>query len=308
VLARHAESLYWIGRYVERADGTARILDAAVHRLLEDVTVDVDRAARDLLGVLGVVPQPGAVLDIAALTELVARSDAASGSIASSIARAREHACRAREAVPAELGRCLDGRWLAPPEQPGPAFLPDVECRAATFAGMAASTMSRDDSWRFLLLGHSVERADMVVRLLLSRIADRVSAPGWLTVLRCAGARDTYLRTYPGPVDAARVAQFLVLDRLFPRSVFHALRQAESCLEQLDRRPAVRVGTTAEAARLLGRARSELEFLRPDELLDDLPGRLLALQERLRDVGGAIAVEYFHAATWVACSPSEVRA
>ena len=53
MLARNAESLYWIGRYVERADDTARILDVSVHQLLEDATVDVDRAARTLLGVLG---------------------------------------------------------------------------------------------------------------------------------------------------------------------------------------------------------------------------------------------------------------
>ena len=69
------------------------------------------------------------------------------------------------------------------------------------------------------------------------------------------------------------------MDRLFPRSVFHALRQAETCLIELDNRPTVRIGAKAEALRLLGRARSELEFLRPDELLDDLPAQLTGLQE-----------------------------
>ena len=58
MLARNAESLYWIGRYVERADDTARILDVSVHQLLEDATVDADAAARILLGVLGSTP-PG---------------------------------------------------------------------------------------------------------------------------------------------------------------------------------------------------------------------------------------------------------
>jgi uncharacterized alpha-E superfamily protein len=157
------------------------------------------------------------------------------------------------------------------------AFFSYVEDRAAMFSGLAASTMSRDDSWRFLLLGRSVERVDMVVRLLLSRVSDRMSSPGWIAVLRSAGAQDTYLRTYRGAVDAGRVVEFLLMDRLFPRSVFHALRQAELCLSELDNRPVTRIGARAEALRLLGRARSEQEFLRPEELLDDLPSQLLGL-------------------------------
>jgi Uncharacterized protein conserved in bacteria len=174
------------------------------------------------------------------------------------------------------------------------------------FSGLAASTMSRDDSWRFYLLGRSVERVDMIVRLLLSRVSDRMSSPGWLTVLRSAGAADTYLRTYRGALDAGRVVQFLLLDRLFPRSVFHALRQAELCLTDLDHRPTARIGAKAEALRLLGRARSELEFLRPEELLDDLPAQLMGLQACIRDVGEAVSLQYFHAAPWVAWTAPEV--
>jgi uncharacterized alpha-E superfamily protein len=166
--------------------------------------------------------------------------------------------------------------------------------------------MSRDDGWRFLVLGRSVERVDMIVRLLLSRVADKASSPGWVTVLRSAGAHDTYLRTYRGALDASRVVQFLLLDRLFPRSVFHALRQAEACLEQLDHQPTVRVGARAEALRLLGRARSDLEFLRPHDLLDDLPRRLKALQGTVRDVGEAVSQQYFHTAPWVAWTNAEV--
>jgi uncharacterized alpha-E superfamily protein len=68
----------------------------------------------------------------------------------------------------------------------------------------------------------------------------------------------------------------------------------------------VRIGAKAEALRLLGRARSELEFLRPDELLDDLPAQLTGLQETIRDVGEAVSLQYFHAAPWVAWTAPEV--
>ena len=71
MLARNAESLYWIGRYVERADDTARILDVSVHQLLEDATVDADGESRTLLSVLGITPPDGTHLDVWGLTELV---------------------------------------------------------------------------------------------------------------------------------------------------------------------------------------------------------------------------------------------
>ncbi|HEY0449101.1 alpha-E domain-containing protein [Actinophytocola sp.] len=307
MLARNAESLYWIGRYVERADDTARILDVSVHHLLEDATVDPDASSRQLLGVLGITPPKGESLDVRPLTDLVAFSGEHAGSIVSSISSARENARVAREVVSTELWECINAMWNAVPDRQRAAkrlgpheFFSFVEERAAMFAGLADSTMSRDDGWRFLVLGRSVERVDMVVRLLMSRAGDKPSSPGWVTVLRSAGAHDTYLRTYRGALDSGRVVQFLLLDRLFPRSVFYALRQAEAVLEQLDLRPTVRVGAKGEAIRLLGKARSDLEFLRDDELLDDLTTRLAGLQKTVRDVGEAVALQYFHAVPWVA--------
>jgi uncharacterized alpha-E superfamily protein len=313
MLARNAESLYWIGRYVERADDTARILDVSVHQLLEDATVNPDATSRELLAVLGIKPPNGDTLDVWSLTELVAYSEEHAGSIVSSVTSARENTRGAREVVSTEMWECLNAMYNAVPErqryarQVGPhAFFSFVEDRAAMFAGLADSTMSRDDGWRFLVLGRSVERVDMIVRLLMSRVGDKASSPGWVTVLRSAGAHDTYLRTYRGALDAARVVQFMLLDRLFPRSVFYSLKQAESCLEQLDHQPDVRVGARAEALRLLGKARSDLEFLRPADLLENLPRMLRGLQETVREVGEAVSQQYFHTAPWVAWTNAEV--
>jgi uncharacterized alpha-E superfamily protein len=179
-------------------------------------------------------------------------------------------------------------------------FLSFVEGRAAMFAGLADSTLSRDDGYRFMMLGRAIERVDMTVRLLLARVGDSASSPAWVTVLRSAGAHDTYLRTYRGVLDAGRVVEFMLLDRLFPRSVFYSLRLAERHLDELHNRPHDRIGATGEAQRLLGRARSELEFLQPGLLLDSLEVRLAGLQRSCRDIGEALALEYFHAAPWVA--------
>ena len=315
MLARNAESLYWIGRYVERADDTARILDVSVHQLLEDATVKADAESRQLLSVLGIEPPEGTTLDVWSLTELVAYSAGNAGSIVASVTSARENTRGAREVVSTEMWECLNSMWNAVPErqryarQVGPhAFFSFVEERAAMFAGLADSTMSRDDGWRFLVLGRSVERVDMIVRLLLSRCGDKANSPGWVTVLRSAGAHDTYLRTYRGALDASRVVQFLLLDRLFPRSVFHALSQAEACLRDLQHQPGKRLGATAEASRLLGKARSDLEFVRVSELMEDLPRRLKSLQGTVRDVGEAVSHQYFHTVPWVAWTNAEVSA
>ncbi len=307
MLARNAESLYWIGRYVERADDTARILDVTVHQLLEDSSVDPDLASRTLLRVLGIEP-PAAPLDMWSLTDLVAfgRGDG-QNSIVESISAARENARGAREVTSTEMWECLNTTYNALSERERAArrlgpheFLSFVEGRAAMFAGLADSTLSRDDGYRFMMLGRAIERVDMTVRLLLARVGDSASSPAWVTVLRSAGAHDTYLRTYRGVLDAGRVVEFMLLDRLFPRSVFYSLRLAERHLDELHNRPHDRVGATGEAQRLLGRARSELEFLQPGLLLDSLEARLAGLQRSCREIGEALALEYFHAAPWVA--------
>lgn len=174
MLARNAESLYWIGRYVERADDTARILDVTVHQLLEDSSVDPDVASRTLLRVLGIDP-PARRLDVWSLTDIVAFSrDSGGNSIVDSISAARENARGAREVTSTEIWECLNTTYNALAERERAAkrlgpheFLSYVEGRAAMFAGLADSTLSRDDGYRFMVLGRAIERVDMTVRLLL---------------------------------------------------------------------------------------------------------------------------------------------
>ncbi|MGW0182326.1 alpha-E domain-containing protein [Nocardia sp. NPDC003345] len=313
MLARNAESLFWIGRYVERADDTARILDVTVHQLLEDATVDPDRAARVLLRVLGIEQPPGR-LDVWSLTELVAFDRKQPGSIVSSISAARENARGAREVTSTELWECLNtayhglGGAIRAARELGPyEFFRYIEDRAAMFAGQADSTLSRDDGYRFLLLGRSLERVDMTVRLLLSRGGEPGDSPAWVSVLRSAGAHDSYLRTHRGALDARLVAEFILLDRLFPRSVFRSVRLAENYLRELDQLPDGSRGARNEAQRLLGQARSELEFLPPGVLLEDLRHRLGALQQTCHEVTEAVAMQYFHAAPWVTWTDARRR-
>lgn len=170
------------------------------------------------------------------------------------------------------------------------------------FAGMLDGSMPRDDSWRFLVLGRSLERVDMTARLLRARAVQSGTSSDWVGLLRCCSAHEAYLRGYRAAVEPERVVEFLVLDRLFPRSVYAALAQAERCLADLDP-SAGRTGLVDDARRFLGRARTDLEYRTSDELLDDLPQLLDMLQRTVAQAGDALSSRYFHrgaAVSWTA--------
>jgi uncharacterized alpha-E superfamily protein len=303
MLSRIAESLFWIGRYVERADDTARILDAFLAQVLEDPWVDEDAACRSLLAILGSAPPHDGRLSTGDVLELLGFDDENPSSIAGSLSSARENARGARETVSSEMWECLNVTWHALPsrrvsaEHLGPAvFLGFVRERAAVLTGLAESTMSRDDGWRFLVLGRNLERVDMTARLLsiqtISSHSGDVPTNQWRTVLRACGADESFLRTHGGDVVAQRVAEFLLLDRLFPRSALHALTEAEECLEAL--KPATeRAGMADPARRPVGQARTRLEYADAATLLDDLQDHLLALQQACAGASAAITARYF---------------
>jgi uncharacterized alpha-E superfamily protein len=309
VLTRIAESLYWFGRYVERAEDTARILDVHYHLLLEDPDVDEEAACRALLEVMGVAAQPDSVsLDADGVTRLLAYDPTYGGSIVGAITAAWENARGAREAVSAETWRCVNATYNALPDAREMAeghsphtFFDWIKERSAILVGLAESTMSRDDGWRFLVLGRSIERVDMTTRLLSARHREGWGTAGWITTLRCCSAHEAYLRTYQQAVDASLAAEFLLLDRLFPRSLFHALSTAEQCLAQLDPRSG-RTGLEDEARRTLGRARTGLEFGGRDELLAHLPERLTEIQMLCGRAARAVASRYFGQTQQVAWS------
>ena len=305
MLSRIAESLYWIGRYVERAEDTARILDVHLHHLLEDASVEEESACRALLNVMGARSPEGA--DAIRVTQILAFDREDRCSIVGSLTGARENASGAREALSSEMWECLNATYHALPVQIGLAsglaphsFFRFVKERAAIMAGLADTTMSRDDGWRFLVLGRSLERIDMTTRLLLARCAEPSGSPEWINTLRSCSAHEAFLRTYRRAVDASLVAEFLLLDRLFPRSAFHAITVAERCLAELEP-AATRTGLEDEARRILGRARTELEFMHGSELFDDLPEHLRALQSACARAGEAVAERFFRqsaAVTW----------
>lgn len=298
MLSRIAESLFWTGRYLERAEDTARVLDAHLHQMLEASPVDETTACRALLEVMEVKVPDDVQPDAELVTHVLAFDDTEPSSITSSIRAARDAARSAREAISSEMWECLNSTYNGLREQRrmaeavGPSgFFRYVRTQGAALAGLADSSMSRDDGWRFLVLGRAIERVDMTARLLTVRYASNTSSADWVTTLRCSSAHEAYLRTYRRAVDGSLVIEFLLLDRLFPRSVMHSLTLAERILVELDL-DAGQVGGS-EVRRLLGRARTELEYREVGELLGDLSGHLERLQELVAAASEAIGRRFF---------------
>lgn len=296
MLSRIAESLFWIGRYIERSDGTARILDVHLQLLLEDPWIEENLACRSLLSVMGAeVPEDREISRADVLTLLaVDRSEPAS--IAYSLGAARENARRAREIVSSELWECLNTtRARMPRKVAGDKvheFFGWVRERSALAVGIIESATSRDEAWQFFTLGRSIERADMTARLLATRSLTEASGPSWTTILRSCGAYEAYLRTYRGVPSAKNAAEFLLLDRLFPRSILFSVRRAEACMRDIDPR-ADRSGTSDQAQRLLGQIRSQLEYRPIVEILDDLPQHMDSVQLATSAASEAIRQRYF---------------
>lgn len=294
MLSRIAEALFWIGRYVERADDTARILDVHLQVLLEDSWIDEDLACRSLLSVMG-TDAPEGWVGRGKVVELLVDDEANPSSIVGALGAARHNARGARETVSSEMWQVLNTAWT---ELPGVRrdsvslydLLAWVRERAAMVAGVADATMSHDDCWHFLVLGRSLERADMTARLVATRSI--AGGPSWTHLMRSCGAYQAFLRTYRGAGGDENAAEFLLLDRLFPRSVYAALVTAESALQHLDPVRG-RSGVPQRARRVIGRVRTGLEYRGAAELLADLPEEMDRIQRACSEASDAVLRRYF---------------
>jgi uncharacterized alpha-E superfamily protein len=297
VLSRIAESLYWIGRYLERAEDTSRLLDVQLHLSVEDPVIDARASADRLLTVMGIDHEGPATEDLV-LRRLCHDPDSPA-SIVSALKGARESARRSRETVSTEMWEAINTTWYAVQRgelakvRPALAFR-WVRERCAVITATADGTMSHDQGWYFLVLGRSLERIDMTARLAASA-ATGPAATAWSSTLRACGAHHAFVRGHHDQDSDSEAAEFLLLDRLFPRSIVHTLDTAMDALDRLT--PPERRGLTEdEVARTLGRARAELEYRTRGEVLLDLPERMAELQITCARANAAISARYFEGA------------
>ncbi len=259
MLSRIAESFFWLGRYLERAEATARMVAEHHQLLVEDQSVSDDVACAVLLDALS-LPHDGVTTGHALVLATVGTEDQRS-TIVGAVSSARDNARAIRDSLSVDTYEALNAahmdlsRGLALRGSPGVALYKVLE-RLLVVNGVIDWTMPRDEAYRFMCLGMEIERIDMIGRLLAVRHDQLWPTAGPLATLRSAGALSAFSRT-GAPINGESVRQFLVLDATFPRSMRSCATDAEEAVRSLDR---LGIGDGGALLREVGMLRSSLEY------------------------------------------------
>jgi len=281
MLSRVADAFYWMGRYLERAEHSARVLDVYLGLTLDDPT---DMVGRTLLAGLGSAsavstPAPKTPAD-PDTTRIDPRHLAA---IMSSVVAARENARQIREQISSEMWEQVNRTYLEVREagrvstdalDPGP-LLRAVVDGSHLFKGVTSGTLSRDEGWHFIQLGRHIERASTTSSMLevcfadeeLAHVeAERAPSPAdFAGLLRACAAFEAYCRFYTADFRAERLAEFLLLNAECPRSVRFDVDRIEESLAAIAR--SLGRQATSRPDRFAGRLRAKLSFSQIDEIM-----------------------------------------
>ncbi|MDR3507298.1 MAG: alpha-E domain-containing protein [Caulobacteraceae bacterium] len=278
MLARVADSLYWIGRYIERAEHLCRISEVMLTATLDD-NESATEVARIALAAIGDHEESEEILTpVEQVRNLLFDRDDL-GSVGASLSRARENARQVRDQITTETWERLNILYLrvtgpyAEQEfaQSASTYLHGIIADLHLFKGAADATMSHGEGWRFLLLGVHLERAQRIARLLDVCFGDHAGPTpmtdhlAQMAVLRMACALEPYLRVYTAEIHPLYVLQYLLFDEDFPRSIRFSTARIQEYLDKLA--PRSTVVSRAGPERLAGRLNARLEFADLDETL-----------------------------------------
>jgi uncharacterized alpha-E superfamily protein len=282
MLSRGAESLYWMSRYLERAEHTARLIDVDFQlRLDQSPEAGAGRWWR-LLEALQAPPPEDGKIDATTLTHILTLDKTNSSSIISCVASARENLRQVREQCSSAMWEQLNRLYLqVNSTASGEAwllhssvFFKAVREGAHLFQGLTDSTMSQGEGWQYIQLGRFVERTDSVARLIgtyFSRLPDSPDQAAeseeyleWVGLLKSCAAFEAYCKKYTAELRPQRVAEFLLLNPEFPHSVRFSVDKVHAALRaiaELTERKA------EQPVRLAGRLSATLGFSQIDEVM-----------------------------------------
>lgn len=310
MLSRVADSIYWMSRYIERAENVARFIDATYQMML-DLPAG-DEQWEPLVKASGDYEPFKRQYDGATRENVIfflTFDSKNPNSILSCLRAARENGRSVREYISPEMWQQLNIFYLlvqeaanAQRQVPSPDFFAQITQASQTFVGVTEGTMSHGPGWNFALLGRLLERADKTSRILDVKyyiILPSVSYVGstydnilWTALLRSASAYEGYRKRY-GRIDPEKIVAFLLLDTFFPRSVHHCLIHANNALHRVTNTPMGRFANPAE--RHLGRLLADVDFADVAEIMDSgLHQFLDQVQLQINQTGGAIQQAFFN--------------
>ncbi len=301
MLSRVADSLYWMSRYLERAEHTTRLLDVNLSLMLDESPTNSDHRWLRLLQAMGNPKRVKWEGNPYALASTLTFDLDLKSSVLSCIVGARENARHVREQISTEQWQRLNSLYLdatrpehrtvleigspeASSEVPS-AFLQLVLEAIHQFQGITDSTMSHGEGWQFIQVGRFLERASETAKLLEAYHNDLWAQPehgstetnvesnqylAWMGLLRSATAFEAYCKVYTADLTPERILEFLLLNDEFPHSLRFSIESVEGALESIhtksgSKNPKARA---EELQRLSGRLSAQLGFANVDELLN----------------------------------------
>ena len=305
MLARAAEKLYWMARYLERAENTARLINSTTHMLL-DLPPGASFGWTNLIEVAGLdnafhQHYPEANED--AIMRFLIEDNRNPSSILSCVQYARENTRTLREVLPAEMWERINSLYLYLRDNAACRSRRDrymvlnnvIEQRHA-IVGLVSGTMAHDLAYHIIKLGRNIERADMTTRIIDINSAVRLPQDAvlreitqeriWMSTLNSLSAYQTYRRLISMHVHSDEVVHFLLHDLRFPRSVEHCLGEIESCLKLMPESQSVQA--------IIARFHSENRKNFDSTDVQALHNHLDDLQEKLAEVHTELAYRYFN--------------
>jgi uncharacterized alpha-E superfamily protein len=311
MLSRVADSIFWMSRYVERAENVARFIDVNLNLSL-DLGPEMDRQWDPLIFTTGDQEQFYKTFGQATqenVIQFLAFDDKNPNSIISCLRSARENARTVREMISSQMWEELnkfflmvrsaksDKQVLESPFE----FFTQIKLAGYLLEGVTFGTMSHGEAWNFGRMGRLLERADKTSRildvkyyLLLPSAADvgtPVDMNQWSALLKSASALEMYRKKY-GRLSPKNVVEFLILNRDFPRAMHFCLLRAEQSLLAITGGTSGTFRTKAEQR--IGRLRSELDYLHIDEIIENgLHEFIDRFQQEVNEAGQAISETFF---------------
>ncbi len=308
MLSRTADHLFWMARYTERAENTARMLDVNIQtQLLPQSAEAAEQSWRAVLGISELQPAFDAkygILTRRDVIDFMVRDPMNPSSIASCLTSARENARAVRGTLTTEVWETLNTSWLdmnqllkdGVLERDPAEFFEWVKHRSHLSRGVTIGTMLKDEAFYFIRLGTFLERADNTARLLDVKFhgtdrellcATDMDFYHWAAVLRSVSAFETYRKAYSDVITPERVAELLILRGDMPRSLMACLLEVVNNLEQ------VRNEVSRETERFAGRLHAGLRFNSIDDIMRrGLHDYLTEFLEQVYELGNRVSRDF----------------
>ena len=315
MLSRVADSLYWMSRYIERAENNARILDVNLQLLLDLGNQSEAEMLEHWSPVIASLEETELFdslykkPDGPSVTEFVTFQKQNPNSIFSCLTLARENARTTREQISSEMWEQINRLYLFVKSDSAKKlfrssaheFFKRVIAGSHLFQGITDATMTHGEGWDFIRIGTLLERADCTSRILDVKyhillpsgenVGGNVDTIQWMAVLKSCSALEAYCKLYVSQVAPWKVAEFLITHLEFPRSIRFCIDSLDRALHRISGVAETHYGNEAE--RLSGRLRSDVGYVTIGEIFEfGLHEYLEAIQERLVEVSNAMYASY----------------